>query len=306
MKFISIAMLTLAMIFQSGFAQKPQEDKKETRKAVKTYVQDNVLPVLQKQRAKLDLELSASEQQALGQLREELKALHANGKDHKTERREQGEMPTQEERDAMRTQAKTHRLIMNRAWAIADAHETSIFGLIDEMAPNMETWRSDLQNITGDRKEKVRKMESDDSEEARSPRKKGHHHGKRGHGKMGRLKKLGQPVFFLLWDGKELPGKAGREGGKGKEERGSQVSRAKVVPNPANGSHELRYNLENAGKVTVTLMDYSGKPLKTMFSGNASAGQNTISLSTGELQEGLYFYQIESPDGDQAVRFFVK
>ena len=141
MRIVSVIILMIGLVAQAGFAQKPQSDRSEMRKArkeVKAYVEENILPVLQKQRSKLDAELSSQEQSALSEIRSELKALREEGKELRPAKRDMkrsGEMPSQEEREAMRSQAKAHRLVMNRAWAIADAHESSIYRLTDELAP---------------------------------------------------------------------------------------------------------------------------------------------------------------------------
>ena len=123
------------------------------------------------------------------------------------------------------------------------------------------------------------------------------HHGHMGkglHGKMDRLMHLNQPVFFLLWDGKELPGR------NGIDKQGKRGDRVQVVPNPASGEHEVNFNLESAGTVTFTLLDYAGKPIKQVYSGDGKVGANTVSLSVTELKSGLYFYQIDSPDGEKS------
>lgn len=312
MKFASVSILLVVFLASIGFAQAPDRKRSEMRaakKEIKSYMQENVLPVLREQRARLDASLSSQDQAALDQIRKEMKVLREEAKALRPAKRKMSqkkEMPGQEQGDAMRKHAKSHRLLMNRAWAIADAHESIIYQLIDEIAPQKEQWASDIKAIM----EKYRPApEGDELENAPDA---GPHHGKgrpggrkfRGlHGKLGQLKQLGQPAMFLLWDGEALPGRFGMErGDKGEGKRGDRV---KVIPNPASDEHEVSFRLKAAGPVTFTLLDYAGKPVQQTYSGNGVAGKNTVTLSVEGLKSGLYFYQIESSDGEKAVRFYV-
>jgi hypothetical protein len=276
---------------------------------MKAYMQENILPVLKEQRAKLDEQLSSQEQDALTSIREEMKALREQGKalrPAKKELKKSGEMPSQEQRDAMRKHAKAHRLLMNRAWAIADEHERTIYGLLDEISGKQGQWHSDIKAIMEKHKGNMSSQPEEGGEnigdDAPRPGKgKQKRHGGM-HGKLGKLKQLNQPVAFLLWDGEQFPGQGMGTGENGERKRGN---RAKVVPNPATDQHEVNFTLKTAGQVTFTLLDYAGKPLKQVYSGEAGVGKNTVSLSVKGLDSGLYFYQIESPDGEKAVRFYV-
>ncbi|MFK7969237.1 MAG: T9SS type A sorting domain-containing protein [Bacteroidia bacterium] len=314
MKKITISFLAMLLILTSTFAQKHQHKNPEIHKAARAYMKDNVLPVLKEQRQKLNAELSNSEQQALTQIRTELAALRKNGKAIRPEmkaKRKAGEAPSQADKDARRDHAKAQRLLMNRAWAIADAHETSIYRLIDELAPRQQTWRDDLQKLREDMKGDMPPPPAEDQQHNAKPGSDGQHHGHmkghhggRRHGKMGPLSKLSKPVFFLLWDGEKMPGKDGIE--KGGRKGGDKANRVVIAPNPASDQHEIRFVSQNAGSISITLLDYTGKPLKQVYQGKIVQGQNVLTLSVQNLEAGLYFYQMEGPDGDKAVRFFVK
>ncbi|MEL6846766.1 MAG: hypothetical protein AAFP02_26480, partial [Bacteroidota bacterium] len=73
------SILALLIFFAAGtaLAQKGKGHHQgahnpEMRKAIKAYTQENVLPVMQTQRAKLDASLSRSEQKELEAIRTEL------------------------------------------------------------------------------------------------------------------------------------------------------------------------------------------------------------------------------------------
>ncbi|MEM6768442.1 MAG: hypothetical protein AAF655_26120, partial [Bacteroidota bacterium] len=134
----------------------PPPQRKEAREAVKAYVSTNVLPAISEQRYKLDAYLSADEQTSLAVIRAELAELKEGRKVKRQEKRaafkESGErpVPTEEERAEMKASAKTLRLLMTRAWEIADAHEAEIETLLAELAPQKEIWKEGIKSILKD------------------------------------------------------------------------------------------------------------------------------------------------------------
>lgn len=67
--------------------------------------------------------------------------------------------------------------------------------------------------------------------------------------------------------------------------------RIKVYPIPAQNEFTIAHELTSEG--TITLYDYSGKELKTLFNGNFSASK-TISVSTEGLANGIYLLRFQN------------
>lgn len=291
------------------WAQQPTEaDRKAIKQAKKAlhqeaqaYSQKNILPVLQEQRAKLDQQLSAAEQQELTEIRTELQAMHEEHKAKMKSFREQngGERPQErpepsaEQIEAMRANKKEMRLLMNRAWVIADAHESSIYQLLDELEDDKKVWKEALGQI---REEHVGNLKKEhEGNRPIKPEHKGHQHG----GMMGHLKKVtSEPVAFLLWDGTmpQKPERAGRETETG----------LTIFPNPSTTENQLRYTVEKGGLVTITLLDKEGVTLKTLISKKQKTGEYTESFSLEGLTPGTYYYKVELPDERMVKRFVIK
>ena len=66
------------------------------------------------------------------------------------------------------------------------------------------------------------------------------------------------------------------------------------VPNPALATTAISYNLKQAGAVTLELFDINGTTTKTLVSEVQTIGKHSYSLSTDNLQTGIYFYRLTS------------
>jgi hypothetical protein len=301
-----LGILSLNLIW----AQQPTDaDRKAIKQAKKAlhqeaqaYSQENILPVLQAQRAKLDPQLSAAEQQELTEIRTELQEMKEEHKAEMKSFREQdgGERPQErpepsaEQIEAMRAKKKEMRLLMNRAWVIADAHESSIYQLLDELEEDKKEWKEALGQI---REEHIGDLKEE--HEGNRPIKP-EHRGQKGGGKhMGHLQKVtSEPVAFLLWDGTmpQKPERAGRDHETG----------LTIFPNPSTTENQLRYTVEKGGLVTITLLDKEGVTLKTLSSKKQKAGDYTESFSLEGLTPGTYYYKVELPDERMVKRFVIK
>lgn len=65
-------------------------------------------------------------------------------------------------------------------------------------------------------------------------------------------------------------------------------------PNPFNSQTQIKWNMEKAGNVSVTLYDLSGKEIKTMVNGTYEAGRHSILFSSESLPSGVYYYRLKS------------
>jgi len=323
---IKISLILLGVFsLNTSWAQQPSEAdrkaikqaKKEMHQQARAYAQENVLPLMQAQRAKLDQQLSGAEQQELEAIRTELQAMKdahkakkkALRKEHQGERPEQRPAPTQEQIDAMRTHKKEMRLLMNRAWAIADAHEASIYQLLDEMEDDKQVWKEELGEMMKEHRADFQKDHEGQrpiKPQQRAERGAGKHMGPGMHkgpqhgGLLGPIRKvISDPVAFLLWDG-SIPERPERPERLNQEKKEGLT----VFPNPSSASNQLRYTVEKNGLVTITLLNSEGVTLKTLSSQKQQKGDYTESFDLQGLEPGTYYYKVELP-GERVVKRFV-
>ncbi|SDK42757.1 Por secretion system C-terminal sorting domain-containing protein [Catalinimonas alkaloidigena] len=77
----------------------------------------------------------------------------------------------------------------------------------------------------------------------------------------------------------------------------SAVYQPSIYPNPGNGRATLKYQLPKASEVSVTLRDVTGREVQRLAEGLQGAGNKQVELSLSNLNSGLYFYSIETPEG---------
>ena len=82
--------------------------------------------------------------------------------------------------------------------------------------------------------------------------------------------------------------------------------RLEVRPNPTSGPLQLNFALPTAGRVTVDLLDVSGRRLRTLHSGRVAAGAQQLSLEAGEVPAGLYFVRVTDGIGAAVRRVVIR
>ena len=67
-------------------------------------------------------------------------------------------------------------------------------------------------------------------------------------------------------------------------------------PNPVRNETIIKFTLPQKEKVTLSLFDMSGRLIKVMISESKESGTHTVSLNSGMLTKGLYFYKLQAGD----------
>ncbi len=65
-------------------------------------------------------------------------------------------------------------------------------------------------------------------------------------------------------------------------------------PNPFNPTSVIRYDVPNAGHVSITLYDMLGRVVATLVDENKSAGTYQTSINAGGLSSGMYLYRMQA------------
>jgi protein CpxP len=247
--------------------------------AQRQYFQDQVLPLLQSQRLKLEAAISAADKATVDRLRSELQVLRASRKAAQPREKTQRHTPPTDADRALMAEfhAKRHA-IMEEAAAIANRYAAQIQQLHEEIKPQLEQIRAEL--------EAQRPAKTTDAADDHH-----RHPGHRGHMRDG--KKHMEAARFLLMDPARTPGQ-----GRTKADRTEGV-RLEVFPNPAVSRATLRYGVAAAGMTKVELVDGEGRVLRVLSEGQTEAGEHFLDLDTVELPAGTYYFRVTDSRGSK-------
>ena len=71
---------------------------------------------------------------------------------------------------------------------------------------------------------------------------------------------------------------------------------AGAFPNPFNPVTTIQYALPEAGKVTLTVFDITGREVARIVDGYRDAGWHSVTFEAEHLASGLYVYRLEAGD----------
>ncbi len=92
----------------------------------------------------------------------------------------------------------------------------------------------------------------------------------------------------------------------GVEELSAKERDVRVVPNPTQGPAQVVFDLDEAGRLSVELVDVLGRGLGVVFEGNAAQGEQRLDLPVANLQSGMYFVRLLQGTESRVVRFIVE
>lgn len=70
-----------------------------------------------------------------------------------------------------------------------------------------------------------------------------------------------------------------------------------AVPNPTTGNSVVRFVLERAVPLRLSLHDVQGREIRVIAEGSHERGEHSLHVDLGDLPEGLYFYRLDLPGG---------
>lgn len=89
-----------------------------------------------------------------------------------------------------------------------------------------------------------------------------------------------------------------------KETKTSNFELGQNQPNPFNGTSNVVYTLKEAGNVTMTITDITGKTIVSSNLGNKAAGAYNYVINSNDLTAGIYFYSL-TVDGSKTTKKMV-
>lgn len=291
---LALLVCSTTLLAQSPSKEEKRAKRKAYRKEVKAYKQQNILPVMRAQRAKLDAVMSAADRDKVAELRkqqkEARKKMRARRKEMRKLHKEGGERPqlTDAQKQEMKAMRKARRNAKFAAWQIADKYETTIEKLLEELKPQHEKWGKDLHAIRvkhfGERKHHPHKK---GGHKMHHKHKGPHgHHGRRGHG----MRRMAHPLKFLLLDPTAKASKA---------KSGDNTT---VYPNPSGTESKVAYTLVQSENVRIQLVDANGKVLKEVLNETKAAGTHAQLVDMKDLKNGTYYLRIKTSAGTETKR----
>ena len=80
------------------------------------------------------------------------------------------------------------------------------------------------------------------------------------------------------------------------EQSGSGYRLWQNYPNPVSRNTTIRYELPKTTYIHISLLDITGKEVAVLVEGIMPAGRHSLSFHRSDLQEGIYFYKLETDD----------
>jgi len=77
-----------------------------------------------------------------------------------------------------------------------------------------------------------------------------------------------------------------------------------IFPNPATSETNLTFATERSADLRISMIDLTGRQLKTFYSGTVPSGKHTQNLNVSGFASGMYLIRIES-GGEQLTRRFL-
>lgn len=75
-----------------------------------------------------------------------------------------------------------------------------------------------------------------------------------------------------------------------------------VFPNPASTIQTIKFEIEEAGEVTIEMLNPAGRVVQTVFNGNLEAGQHQQEIQIEDIAQSIYFYRLTDATGSSIVK----
>lgn len=311
---VAVLLLILPIHAQARPDRPDSSARKELMESLRAYREKSVAPVMLTMKQRFDASLTTQELTTLNSLRskqtvlqqalrDSLKAHKSSGRPARADRGSRPEPPR-----FMREFRTAEIALMKELKPLAEQHKTMLQTIGSSMKTQQDQWKTDIEKIITDWRTKHDIQARDSS---------GHHgrgkhlRGMLGHqpftgggeaddARKGMMKKL-KAAHFLLWDGKthhpQSPTSSPFDNAvpQGIDDTPQGTG---VFPNPAVQLANVRFTLREAGNITATLYDVTGKTIQTIVSNQSmNAGEHLLTVETDGLPAGTYLCRIQTPKG---------
>ena len=270
-------------------------DKKGMDQEFKAYKEANIIPVLQQQRAKLESKINDVDKATIAELRTEMKAMKEEYKEKMKARKEafkNGERPDHEAIKQKRMAAKEeHKSKKEAIGALVEKYDNDITSLLAEVAPKKAQWNTDMKAI----KDKYLPAEMQGKEIKKGHGKRKHRKGQKRKRHNGDNKDKGEKAMFLLLEPNESNSTL----------KQSVITDVQVYPSPAINNNTIRFELKQAGRVQIDLVDKQGNVLQKVVDEVREVGAYNEEVNLINLNGMLFYYRIIDPSGQVISKKFL-
>lgn len=260
--------------------------KEQMHQKLKTYHEENILPVLKEQRAKLESQISNEDKATIAELRAEqqkMRDLRKAAKDDPANREAMADLRTQ------------NREQMEQLKPLVEKYEEEIEGLFTEILDERQQWREDLKQLH----EEFRPETREDRQARTSRRRDRFERGNKPHHKGPELEGMMGKIHFLLLD----PNAPATESFD--IDLPDPAVETEIFPNPARQINTINYKVEMPGEVTIVLRDGEGRLVQTLLDEYRTTGSHNLEVDLSGLANGVYYYTITSEDGTVTKKLVV-
>lgn len=283
------------------------------------YREKEVLPVLLKQRAKLDKEISDKDKKGIAKLRmikanfkAEIKATHHAKKEankntddlsNKRNRashhkgfgkgKHKGFGMIKYFKEKYPEEAKQLEQLENK-------YSNDIIKLMDEIADERAEWKATKDAHRAAQKEKHKKKFRKDIKDAEFERKRKSNRAEMKEEHKILVEKL-KRIDFLLMD----PNLRLTENNN-KSTSPKSTHNARVFPNPATHTQTLEFEVAKNGNVLVEIIDKKGKVIKEIHNSTMNIGIQSIDVDITQLKGYVFYYRITDGTGTSSTKFMTK
>ncbi|TYZ06412.1 T9SS type A sorting domain-containing protein [Hymenobacter lutimineralis] len=279
--FSSLARLAVLLVFPVSLSLGAPRPQPPGHREARTYVRQQVLPLVRQQRLKLEPYLTAADQARLADYRTQLRRLQ----EQHTLLRRPG--PEKQRTEAQHQQARELRaarqLLLREVAQLAQPYETLIAQLASDVQPQRAQWSTDLRVIR-------QKYASGSLVRAASGRPAP---------ELIQPDVYFAPVRFLLLVPKAAP--TLRPGAV--TEQAKATGPITIFPNPIVPLSKVQYFVPKPGNVLVELLNNQGTVVRTLLQQTQEKGEHALPLPTQELARGTYYVKITTRTGTETQRF---
>jgi gas vesicle protein len=289
----------VAMVFSLAMLAQPREGKQPNRHAdpeMKTYVAENILPMIKAQRQQFDEKLTDEEKSELDRLRAEILEIRKERREKRQTAGNLGQRMNAGQKQEMRRLRDQIEEKIEKVEVIAEKHE-------NELIPVLADLRNEIRQ----------KMESQcprqpgcDPQRKMERRNKGNNPetGRRGFGMRERdgfhFERILTPVGFLLFDHERNPSDMEAMNPDG------ELMRLNLFPNPASGSVQVSALLDKPAELKILLVNSDGNVIRELKEQVETSGVYTTEITLDNLNDGFYFIKVAAGDKTATRRLIVK
>jgi hypothetical protein len=91
----------------------------------------------------------------------------------------------------------------------------------------------------------------------------------------------------------------------GINELSNNINLFSCMPNPANNSTRISYELKNSENVTILLTDITGRTVMTLNEGSKSPGNHVADVNLTDLTSGTYFYTLKTGNSQATKKMVI-